>query len=359
MAVRSHAIACLFAVLVVIAGVAVGEDPAPVRLAAVDAIVGPRFPADEPGAVVLVARQGVVLHFAAYGMADLQAGRAMTVDGVFDMASCSKQFTAMAVMQLAHQGSWAYGDRVRQYLPELPGGGGGDALTIADLLHMASGLPDYTGLEDNLGALTNAGVLRLMHRQHLGFPPGQRFDYCNTNYALLALMVERQTGKQFADVLAERIFAPLKMTHTLVLDHAGEEVPGRVQGYVRNQRQGWKPARQDTGVVGDGQVMSCAADLLRWDAGLRANTLLAAADFAPAIAAPTLGDGKRSDYGFGWEMTREKRHHVMWHSGGWTGTSTYISRDLDGGLLVVVLSNRDGFPADQVGTAVAEAMLKP
>ena len=220
-----------------------------------------------PGAVVGVARNGEVLFERAYGLANIALHHPMKVGAVFDLASCSKQFTAMAVMILADRGRLKFDDEVRTYLPEFPEYDRKRPMRVDDLLHMTAGLPDYTDWFDSLESINDLDVVRAVAKKKLLFPVGSKYDYSNTAYASLALIVHRVSKEPFGEFLREQIFKPAGMVHTVVLENPKQVVEGRVRGYTVKKGE-FKPARYDTCVVGDGQVMSCVHDLLLYDAAL-------------------------------------------------------------------------------------------
>lgn len=312
--------------------------------------------ADGPGAVVIVARGGDVIGQTAIGYADVEEKRPMDAGTVFDLASCSKQFTAMAVMILAERGKLSFDDDARRYLPELavreP------PIRVSDLLHMTSGLPDYEKLLDHLEDKTNLDVLHAVAAQPLLFPTGSKFNYCDTNYVLLATVVERVSGRAFGRFLEEEIFDPAGMKQSVLLESPGQPIENRALGYARDKAGEIKPSREDTRTFGDGQVMTSASDLLKWDRALREGKLVKPAMLSRAFTSGTLADGKPCGYGFGWFIGGKSGSRVAEHGGKWAGTSTYISHHLDDGLTVIVLSNLEQFPARKVAAEAAALAAK-
>lgn len=313
-------------------------------------VLAPHVTGDGPGAIVVVARDGVVVGQCAMGYADVERKIPIDSGTVFDLASCSKQFTAVGIMILADRGKLAIEDDARKFLPELsvrqP------PIRICDLLHMTSGLPDYEKLLDHLEDKTNLDVLHAVAARPLLFQAGSKFNYCDTNYVLLATIVERVSGRKFAQFLQSEIFDPAGMKQSVVLEAPGQSIPHRAEGYSRNKEGKIKPSREDTRTYGDGQVMTTALDLLKWDAALRGNTLVKPRTLALAFTSGTLSDGKPCGYGFGWYVS-QKNGRTVEHGGSWFGTSTHILRQLDSGVTIIVLSNLQQFPAEKVCSAVA------
>jgi CubicO group peptidase (beta-lactamase class C family) len=209
---------------------------------AVDALFADLRQGVQPGAAVLVVRDGQIVHQAAYGYADVERRIPLTIESTFRLDSVSKQFTSMAVMLLAEDGKLAYDDPVSRYVPALatyPG------VTIRHLLTHTGGLPEYYDVIDTAhGWPSNADAARLLGQMAKPvFAPGTRYEYSNPGYDMLAQVVEGASGKRFADFVRERIFVPLRMSHSLVHDHTRPEVPRRVLGYDR-AASGFEPQRR-------------------------------------------------------------------------------------------------------------------
>ena len=211
-----------------------GVCPSP-RSAAVDALVAAAgVNADTPGGAVMVIQAGRILHWAAYGLADIERRVPNTPHTIFRLASITKSFTALAIMMLAEEGKLAYDDPVARHLPELARLG--DAVTIRRLLHHTSGLPDpalHVLLAAQNPMPSNADQLALLAETgELLFPPGDRFRYGNMAYEILASVVERLSGQSYDAFLQQRVFGPLGMTSTFSRPNAARlEDPERAQGY--------------------------------------------------------------------------------------------------------------------------------
>lgn len=320
--------------------------------ARMERILKDRFAEDGPGAAVAVVKDGKVLHTAVRGLADIDRKVAIGPRSVFDLASCSKQFTAMAVMILAERGKLSFEDDARKVLPELPDYDPKRPIRIADLLHMTAGLDDYLELVKDLARATNEDALKAVAARPLRFPTGTKYEYSNTAYCLLGLIVKRVSGKSYRQFLTDEILTPLEMKDTVVLEGA-TTIHHRVTGYAR-RKQGWTVDIGDTpNLVGDGSVFSNVLDLARWDRALRENKLVSAKTLELAFTSGMLDSGKRTGYGFGWVTGKGKVAGTVWHNGGWAGTSTYISRNLKNGVTVVLLSNLAGASADEIGAEIA------
>lgn len=294
-----------------------------------------------PGASLLVLRDGEAIVRRAWGMADLEAGVAASPATNYRLASVSKQFTAAAVLLLVQDGRLSLEDAAGRWLPSLPPASA--RVTLHQLLTHSAGLVDYEDLmgENWQGQILDAGVLRLLEREDRTlFEPGQGWRYSNSAYALLALIVERASGRTYPDFLRERIFLPLGMHSTLARVEGGPPVPRRAFGYSEVDGH-WQRTDQSTtsAVLGDGGIYSSIDDLAKWDAALQDDRLLdahlRALAFAPHVA--SVGEPWQAHYGYGWRITGD----TLWHSGESIGFRNVIIRWPARRLTVIMLSNRN------------------
>ncbi len=306
---------------------------------------------------VLIAEQGKVKYQKSFGLANETTGEKLSERSVFELASVSKQFTAMGIVLLHEQGKLRYDDPLSKYIPELDFYTG---VTIRNLLHHTGGLPDYMGLMylswDKSRIATNQDVIDALAAQRPAavFEPGLKFEYSNTGYLLLASVIERVSGMSFTDFMASRIFKPLDMKQTLVYRrrYAPRDIPHYAYGYVYSDslaRNVLPDSLEDyrivvwlDGVTGDGMVNSTTTDLLKWDRALYKNKLVSreaiAAMFEPAI----LKDGSRSKYGYGWALSQLNGiGQIVSHSGGWPGYITIIERHLEQDKTIIILQNSE------------------
>jgi CubicO group peptidase (beta-lactamase class C family) len=313
-------------------------------IASIDALMA-AYAGDVPGASVLVVRDGQAVVRRSYGLADLETDTAATPATNYRLASVTKQFTAAAILLLAEDGRLRLDDPVARWLPSLPAGPG--AATLHQLLTHTSGLLDYEDFvpEPAPGGptpvqLRDADVLRLLepHDRTL-FPPGSDYRYSNSGYALLALVVERASGRSFPAYLRENIFLPLGMDATQARVDHGPPVARRAYGHALVDGA-WRRADQSptSAVLGDGGVYASIDDLARWDAALDDERLLSAASLGLAFTPFVETDEPGTRYGYGWRITGD----TQWHSGETIGFRNVLVRWPDRGLTVVVLTNRDG-----------------
>ena len=296
---------------------------------------------------VLYAEKGRLVFKKAYGYDNFQTKQRLTVNSAFQLASVSKQFTAMAIMILKENGLLNYDDSIRKYIPELPYTG----ITIRNLLNHRSGLPDYMHFSDNFWdqtrPLSNEDMIRIMaiNQPPRYFTPGNGFDYCNSNYALLASIVERITKKQFPQFVKENIFEPLGMKNSFIYHlETGKEIPEYVPVGVAGHHAGRSMPREElnhyqNGVVGDKGVYTTVEDLYKWDQALYRGLLVSNATLNEAFTegSPKISKWK-DNYGFGWRLKAD-RVNTVYHYGWWKGFRSYFIRDLYQEKTIIVLTN--------------------
>jgi CubicO group peptidase (beta-lactamase class C family) len=312
-----------------------------------------------PGASLLVLRDGVPLVHRAYGNADLEHGVRASTATNYRLASVSKQFTAAAILLLAHDGALSLDDPVRRWLPELPPAT--DRVTLRQLLTHTGGLVDYEDLmpADMRGQLSDADVLALLARaDRTLFPPGTAYRYSNSGYVLLGLVVERASGQGFAAFLEQRVFDPLGMAHTLLYEAGrGPEVADRAYGYSSVNGRWLRTDQSPTSATrGDGGIYSSVDDLARWDAALYDDRLLDDASRALAFSphVRVTGEPYEAEYGFGWRITGE----TLWHSGESTGFRNVIVRYPRRHLTVILLTNRNDPEPYTLAQAIARRVIE-
>lgn len=316
----------------------------------------------EPGASLLVVRDGRVAYVAGYGLAEVERGAPVTPESNFRLASLSKQFTATAVMLLVGDGALRYEDDLATLLPELPAYA--RDVTVRQLLNHTAGLPDYEDFvaDSQSAQVHDADVPALIARASAGkFTPGTRYDYSNTGYVLLALVVERVTGARFADFLNERIFAPLRMTHTVALEEGRSTLLHRAYGYTVDSSGIVRRTDQSntSATLGDGGIYSSATDLAKWDRALERHTLVSAEAQRLAWTPPMLPAGRETQYGFGWFVGRDRGTMRLKHHGETRGFTNAILRYPERRLTVVVLTNRTGGTPWDLAQRVADAYIEP
>jgi CubicO group peptidase (beta-lactamase class C family) len=341
-----------------------GATP-PTRAAAdtagVDALFAEWATRATPGCVVGATRDGRRLFVRAYGMADLSHGVPNAERTVFEAGSVSKQFTAAAILLLVDDGRLALDDDVRRHVPELPDHG--VRMTIDHLLTHTSGLRDWSvvtalaGMPRGEHVVTHADVLDIVARQRqLNHAPGAHFGYTNTGYGLLALIVERVSGRTFADFTRERLFVPLGMTSTGWRDDFRRPVPHRATAY-RRAGAAFAEAMPFESTIGHAGLLTTVDDLLRWNEALRTERLGAAVTGALRRKV-VLATGRAVRYGRGLWVDTYAGHAELSHGGTTAGYHAWLGRYPAAGLSVALLCNA---PVDDVALAhrVVDRLLAP
>ena len=314
-----------------------------------------------PGASVLVIRDGRVTYMKAYGLADAEGAVPATAESNFRLASLSKQFTATAIMLLVADGKLRYDDTISARFPRLPSFANG--VTIRHLLNHTSGLPDYEDFvpDSQSAQVHDRDIPELIARAPAAkFTAGTRFGYSNTGYGLLAVIVERASGRPFADFLRERIFAPLGMSGTVAYEEGRSVIAHRAYGHSVGASGVRRTDQSNTSaVLGDGGIYSSVADLAKWDRALEQHTLVSGEAQRLAWTPPMLGDGHATEYGFGWFIDRDHGTVRLRHHGETRGFTNSILRYPERRLTVIVLTNRSGGAPWDVAQRIAELYLDP
>lgn len=339
----------------------------------IDAVFASLKSGNAPGAAVLVVHNGKAVFRRGYGVTDLRTLAPIDAETNFRLASFTKQFTAACIMLLARDGKLRYDDHLTDFFPEFPAYG--KSITVRNLLNHTSGLPDYEDLlmkqypdtpPEKVPQILDAGVLKLLEQQSSGrFAPSSQWEYSNSGYAVLAMIVEKVSGKSFGQLLQERIFTPLQMKNTVAYEKGKNEVAHRAYGHSK-EKDGWRQTDQSptSAVLGDGGIYSSLDDLEKWDRALREHTLLSAAEMEPALTPvqPTgvpakFPEGRAVSYGFGWFLDPYRGHKRMSHDGETIGFRTTIQRFPDNQLTVIVLANRVDVDPEELALRVANLYL--
>ena len=307
-----------------------------------------------PGISLAVLRDGNVIKAKGYGLANLELNVPATTETVYQLASVTKQFTATGVMLLVEDGKVRLSDPISRYVKGLPAAWSN--ITVRHLLSMTSGIKDYLGVVQPSIAredFTYERIVALIADLPLTFEPGERYQYSNSNYILLAMLIRSVSGKSYDTFLAERVWAPLGMTATrrddpesVIANRAG------LYNWRSNKFENIQFLSPTLWNNGDGGLISTVLDLGKWDAALYTNRLLSSASLETMWLPQKLNNGSQTSYGFGWATGQFRGHRTVSHSGGRPGTATQITRFVDDRLTVVVLMNGPGNPqrlAIQVG----------
>lgn len=317
------------------------------------ATVAPYFPAEAPGGIVLVVKDGQTILRRAYGMADTGKGVKMAPEMAMRIGSMTKQFTATGILLLADEGKLSVDDEISKYLPDYPTQG--KKITIEHLLTHTSGIVSYTGKPGYAQRApqdtTVAAQIDSFKNDPLQFEPGSTWRYNNSGYYLLGAIIEKVSGLPYHQFLEQRIFVPLGMDHTAY------------EGFERSKwpsAAGHSPAEKGFGAArplgknqsyAGGELISTVDDLAKWDAAV-GRKLLKPATWQRAFTSYKLADGKDSHYGYGWELTLIQGEPTIGHSGSTRGFRSYGLRLPAKGVYVAVLTNGDA------GTVVPDVVAR-
>jgi CubicO group peptidase (beta-lactamase class C family) len=293
-----------------------------------------------PGLSVLVVDDGKVVKQHGYGLANVEHDVPVKPETIFQSGSAGKQFTSAAILLLVEDGKLALDDSVRTYLTDAPETW--QPMTIRHLLSHTSGLRGMPVDWDYRRDYTEDELIEAIYGLRLAAKPGYAWAYSNAGYVTLGVLIHKVTGEFYGDFLQERVFRPLEMIATGVIDDAGI-VPNRAAGYRivdgELKNQAWvSPTMNSTA---DGSLYFNIVDLAKWDAALAGDGLLSSASKKEMWTPQLLSSGKpnRAGYGFGWIVGGEEAHRLVEHGGAWQGFTTSIVRYLDDRLTVVVLTN--------------------
>ena len=339
--------------LLLLGQTAFGQD----RIQRIDSLLNSLYSVQKINGNVLIAEKGIVIYKYSFGNANEEKKQKLDENSVFELASVSKQFTAMAIMILKEKKMLSLDDNFTKYIPELSIYKG---ITIRNLLNHTSGLPDYEEVMDTLfdknKIAINQDIITLYakHNPKILFEPNTNWKYSNTGYALLASVIEKVSGMNYGAYLNKVIFKPLKMKNTTVFRrrYTSQQINNYALGYVYSDSLKKYILPDDfaetkyvvwlDGIVGDGTVNSTVIDLLKWDRALYTNNLLSADGMKEIFKVATLNDKSKTQYGFGWFIEENVDFgKIVAHSGGWPGYKTIIDRHITNDKTIIILQNHE------------------
>ncbi|MCE9539098.1 MAG: beta-lactamase family protein [Bacteroidetes bacterium] len=296
---------------------------------------------------ILIAQKGQIIYKNVFGYSNLKTKDSLKINSAFQLASTSKTLTAAAILLLKEQGKLKLTDNVQQFFPNFPYLN----ITVQTLLTHRSGLSNYIYFGEpycdanncyNGKTFDNNSVIQIMMttRPELYASPNKKFEYCNTNYALLASIVEKVSGLSFADFMAQNIFKPLEMNNTWVHNPKNDSIfknktiGHNASGYIEKETYA-------DDVVGDKGIYSTVEDLFKWDQALYTENILKKATIEEAFTGYSNEHKGKRNYGYGWRLIDEgKGNKVVYHNGWWHGYSTLFYRRLSDQTTVILLSNK-------------------
>ncbi|MEJ7691971.1 serine hydrolase domain-containing protein [Daejeonella sp.] len=295
---------------------------------------------------VLVAKKGKIIYEKAIGWADHLHRDSLKINSVFELASVSKPFTSVGIMMLVEDGKLRLDQNVKEFYPDFPY----DGITIRMLLSHRSGMMNYVYFIDGIWkkakrderpGITNQDVMKLIaeHRPNPYTQPNKKFHYNNSNFMVLAAIIEKVTGQKYSQYMAENVFKPAGLKHTAVYSRAEyDKIPVDVIGHDRTWRRSVVQNFLD-GPVGDKGVYSTIHDLFLFDRALRDGKLLKQASLDSMYAPRNDMQKGHFNYGYGWRTFEDQSKKVVYHTGWWHGFRHIYLRQMDEDITVILLSN--------------------
>lgn len=316
------------------------------KISFIDSLVTSSYKKGLFNGTILVAEKGKIIYEGAFGYSNLKTKDTLSVRTPFQLASVSKMFTAAAIMLLKDKGLLNYDDDMRLYIPEFPTPG----ITIRNLLNHRSGLQNYIYVADKYldrtKVLNNSDIPSLFKNNDIKptFPANHHYNYCNTNYALLALIVEKISGFSFPDFMKTFIFSPLKMKNSYIYCKGDDNfIPGSAIGFSFYYRGGLKAEIPDylDGVTGDKGMYASVEDLFLFDQALYNCPFMKSETISEAFQPSPDDNSKNKKYGFGWRIRQgDDNKKEVYHYGWWRGFRTYFIREMSDKMTVISLNNR-------------------
>jgi len=290
---------------------------------------------------VLIGQKDSILFQKNYGYSNYKSRSLINNNSIFQLASVSKQITAVAILQLYQKGLLNINDSIQKFIPSFPY----KNITIQQLLTHRSGLPNYHYFYQYIPTtydtiLNNNDVINEMitKKPKAYYTPNKRYLYSNTGYAILAYIVETVANTSFNKYIHKNIFTPLKMYNSFTYIDILSGKKENTTGYLRR----WKPAEYNylDGVMGDKGIFCSAKDLFKWDQGLYTGKIINTDTLK--LAFRPLGKPKRfkSNYGFGWRMYNKDSIKILYHAGWWHGYRSLLMRIEQDSTTIIVLRNR-------------------
>ena len=337
------------------------EPPADPSQTAIDTLVKQQMEEQRiPGLSLAVTVDNELIFTKGYGFSNVELQFPALAESVYEVASITKQFTAMGILLLAQDGKLDLDDPVGKYLPVATHAW--DKITLRHLLTHTSGIPDYDDAGSPLDVrrdYTDDELVKLAASLPLKFQPGVRWSYSNTGYVMLGIIIHRVSGQGYNDFLRERIFSRLHMGSTRVISDT-DLIPYRASGYQldegRLKNQDWMSA--STCATGDGGLVSSVVDLAKWDSAIQSGVLVTPARWKEIFTPATLNSGKTFPYGFGWFIREQNAAPYYEHSGHLQGFASHILRFPKARVSVVVLANLSQADPWQIAHGVA-GLIRP
>lgn len=312
-----------------------------------------------PGGLIAVASGGEILELRTYGLSNVELSVPVAADHVFEIGSISKQFVAVAALQLVEEGKLSLDDPIHEHLPELPSDWVG--VTLKQLLNHTSGIPDYEEIytyDIYRLRVTPEDVIKIANGRPMDFEPGMGRYYSNTGFYLASMIVERAAGAPLGKVLKKRIFDPIGMSQTRFADPEAI-IKGRAEGYWVNKRGELinRNATETSSTLGAGGLLSSAADMAKWDAALHGTDILSESSKQIMWTAAILPDGTNTRYGLAWNVGEDRGLKITSHGGQVAGFVANFTRYVDINTSIIVFMNRYRVSSGRVKDMVMDTFM--
>jgi CubicO group peptidase (beta-lactamase class C family) len=324
-------------------GQAASGQPAPdAALAAkIDAVMAAVYKLGEPGAAIIVRKDGRTVFRKGYGLADLELGVPVAPDMIFRLGSITKQFTAISILLLAQDGKLSLQDEITKFLPDYPTQG--KRITVEHLLTHTSGIQSYTDMPEWLPLwrkdMTVKELVDLFKDKPMTFEPGRSWAYNNSGYILLGAIIEKVSGQTYEEFVNGRIFKPLGLSSSSY-DHTERVIPRRVVGYQEDKGRFINaPYLSMTQPYAAGSLLSTVDDLAVWSDAVFAEKLVRKEWLDKAFTPYKLANGESTGYGFGWFVADFAGHRSIEHGGGINGFTTYEMTFPEDRIFIAILTN--------------------
>lgn len=318
---------------------------------------------DGPGMAVLIAKNGKPIYRRAIGKANIELNLDLKTDHVFRVGSITKQFTAIAIMQLIEQGKLSADDEITKFIPDYPVHG--NKITVSHLIHHTSGIQSYTSMagwddETRKKDFTVPGLIEYFKNQPMQFFPGEQWSYNNSGYILLGYIIEKVSEMSYEEYLQRNFFTPLGMKNSYY-DNTRTIIPNRVQGYaMREEGLINAPYLSMTQPYAAGSLLSTVDDMLLWNNALMSGKIISKASLEKALIPATLNNGKKTNYAYGLIIGDLDGSKTIEHSGGINGflsNGIYFPQE---DVYVIAFSNSESMPPSSLTVHLgAVAIDKP
>ncbi len=320
----------------------------------IDNLLSSTYPDNEPGITVLIAKDGKVLYKKAFGLADIESNTPLSVDNVFPIGSMTKQFTAVAVLQLVNEGKINLNDDIKKYLPDY--NSHNKIITIENLLTHTSGILGFGNAEQKF--TSKEDIIDAIQNDELLFEPGSNFRYSNSAFYLLGLIIEKASGLTYQEYVQKNIFDPLQMKHSY-FDTDENDIPmlANGNGIRRSKDDRIATFHHWAWPYSAGNILSTTEDLLLWNEGLNGDKIVPQSLLEKAFTSYVLNNGAKTNYGYGWNVIPHEGYTEIEHGGSTNGSFSEGIRIPEKDLYIVALSNNRSKSAINISKEILARLM--